>query len=172
MIEVIRSFVEDETFNELYEQLIKSHNPIKADISDEHLQAIGFLVVRFQRLETTIRRFLMCVFGLASRQIDFDMLVNKLSFRNLVTTFKAFMKDNNSSRCDDVVRLLNKALTAGDMRNNIIHSIHFSEKAMKIRLGKKSLMIEKEDIVKIAEVINELDTAIEALKFDYTKPTS
>lgn len=167
------NFITDPEFASLYEQLSATHTPNKANIDEEKLRAIGLVIVKFQRLEFTIRSFISLLSNLANDQQVFNILTVKHSFKNLITTLMALARQKKFHRLEDLTNLINMADRAEDIRNQLIHSVWTSGARVKSNIDRKNGLVSKweyygkDELLKIAEQIDKIDTAIDAIKFDY-----
>ncbi len=166
-------FITNHDFNLLCEQLSATHNPSKPNIDDEKLRAIGLAIVKFQRLEMTVSSFIRLLSNLGHEQNVFTILTVKHSFRNLVTTLKALAIEQEFHRMDDLDKLINMASKAEEIRNQLIHSIWTSRSQIKTNINQRNGLIckfeyyDKDDLIQIVEQIDKIDTAIDAIKWDY-----
>ncbi|WP_309730854.1 hypothetical protein [Chamaesiphon sp. OTE_75_metabat_556] len=164
-------FITNKKFLLLYNQLSATHNPSKPNIDEGILHAIGLVIVKFQRLEFNIRSFI----GLLSNleQQVFTILTVKHSFKNLTTTLIALARQKEFYRLDDLNKLIQMTNKAEEIRNQLIHSVWTSRARVKANidqkkgLGHKWEYYNKEELLQIAEQIDKIDTAIDAIKFDY-----
>jgi hypothetical protein len=167
------NFITDPEFASLYEQLSATHTPNKANIDEEKLRAIGLVIVKFQRLEFTIRSFIGLLSNLANDQQVFNILTVKHSFKNLITTLMALARQKKFHRLEDLTNLINMADRAEDVRNQLIHSVWTSGARVKSNIDRKNGLVSKweyygkDELLQIAEQIDKIDTAIDAIKFDY-----
>jgi hypothetical protein len=164
-------FLNDQSFCELYKQLYATHKPIKAKFTKEHLEAIGLIIVKFQRLEYTIQDSLGWLLDIQNRQRMTRIITAKMSFRNLISTMKALLKEVKFQRPLDLELLLNKALAAEDIRNQMVHSLWTSNHRLKSDLSKDGFINVEDhspdELIAIATTIDQLDTAIDAIIFEY-----
>jgi len=173
MKEETRQFLEDDKFNRLYDALYEMHKPKKANLKRDNLQAIGKIIVSFQRMEMTICQFIGILANFADDQSLVNIFTAKLSFRNLLSVLHALAVAKDFHRLDDLSTLLRKADKAEDIRNQIVHSVWSTGPRFKTNIsGKKGVIHQSEiyedgELEQIAGQIRKIDTAIEALCFDY-----
>ncbi len=166
-------FITDRDFSLLYDKLFATHNPTKANIGEEELMAIGLVVVKFQRLEHTVISFIRLLSNLGCEQQVFDIFIAKHSFKNSITMLISLAIHKEFHRLDDLRKLTNMANKAEDIRNQLLHSVWTSGPRMKIDINQKNGLIHKfesyskGELLQIAEQVNKVDTAIDAIKFDY-----
>lgn len=169
MNEDTRKFVEDPEFDALYRELSSAHRPIKPDIDQERLSALGLMIVRFQRLEHSIRSFIRILSYLPDQKL-LDILTVKYSFKNLLSVLSSLAKHRNFAYKTELDKLLKSCSRAEEVRNQLLHSIWTSGPRLKVDLSKHGLQYKFElysidDLKRIAAKIDHLDTAIEALMF-------
>jgi hypothetical protein len=166
-------FITNHDFALLYEQLSATHNPSKPNIDEGKLRAIGLVIVKFQRLEMTVSSFICLLSNLGHEQNMFTILTVKHSFKNLIITLKALAIEKKFHRLEDLEKLINMANKAEEIRNQLIHSIWTSGSRIKINTNQKNGLVHqyenysKEDLIEIVKQIDKIDTAIDAIKWDY-----
>ncbi|MBE3128855.1 MAG: hypothetical protein IMZ60_04165 [Actinobacteria bacterium] len=166
-------FINDEKFYELYKQLSATHKPDKVKIEKECLEAIGLVIVKFQRLESTMQDLVGWFLDIQDRQRMMKIITLRMSFKNLVSTARALSSEVNFHRNSDLELLLNKALDAEEIRNQIIHSLWTSGPRIKADLKNKVGLIFKfedyssDELMEIAITIDQLDTAFNSITFEY-----
>jgi hypothetical protein len=167
------NFITDSEFTLLYEQLFATHKPRKANIDEKKLQAIGLVIVKFQRMENTIRSFIGLLADLGHEQSVVDILSVKHSFKNLVVTLMALAIHKGFHRLDDLKKLIDMASKAEEIRNQLIHSVWTSGPRLKTDIDRKKGLVHKfenyteDELLQIAEQIDKIDTSIDAINFDY-----
>ncbi|WP_129125137.1 hypothetical protein [Geomonas oryzae] len=167
-----RKFLEDERFESLFESLYATHKPVGTDIPAQTFQAIGKIIVTFQRLEMIIRDFIAILANMADDQNLVNILTVKSSFSNLLATLSALATEKGFHRVDDLNCVLKKADKAEDIRNQITHSVWSSGPRFKTCIGRKGLvhqseMYEEGELERISIQIRKIGTSMEALYFDY-----
>jgi hypothetical protein len=173
MNEDTKRFLRDTKFDDLHEALSATHKPVKAAHKPATLQGIGRIVVTFQRLEKTVIRFIGILANIGDQQTVLSIFAAKVSFGSLMAILSALAIERKIYRNDDLDFLLVKAAKAEGIRNQIIHSLWSSGPRLKASLHRrKGLALTAEryedgELEKIAEQISKLDTAIDALCFDY-----
>jgi hypothetical protein len=166
-------FITDRDFALLYDQLFATHNPTKANIGEEELRAIGLVVVKFQRLESTVVSFIGLLLGHEQKVVN--ILTVKHSFKNLITILMALAMQKEFHRLDDLRKLTNMANKAEEIRNQLIHSVWTTGPRIKTDINQRKGLIHKYEyyskgeLLQIAEQVDKVDTAIDAIKFDYVE---
>lgn len=166
-------FITDREFNELFVELHKTHKPIKAKFEKEYLEAIGLLIAKFQRLESTIKSFVGMILNISNEQQLVSALLTKHSFGNLIIVLECVAIEKKFHRHADLMLLLKKALKAEEIRNQIVHSVWTSGGRFKTTLksgtGVKTVYeaYTSSELLNIADTVDKIDTAISALEFDY-----
>src|SRR2546427_3606218 len=94
------------------------------ELSDEQLKAIGRITVDFAHLENSVR---LCINYLSGLELDDNVLImlNPLSFRNLVTVFSNLAERNfaeNSTKLAQLRRLARNLGNVEDKRDIVTHS--------------------------------------------------
>lgn len=164
-------FLEDREFNALLDELRKHHRPIKAEIASERLEGIGLIVVKFQRLEMTLQQSIVTFAGLAGRHPVGGAMTVSMSFGRLLDTLAAVSEAVAFPRKDELRFLIKKAGQAERVRNQVVHSVWTREHRLKKRAVRtKGVIFSSEsydpgDLRRIADQIDGVDTAIEALMF-------
>ncbi len=80
---------------------------------------------------------------------------------------------NGFHRVDDLIKLTNMANKAEDIRNQLIHSVWTSGPRIKTGINQKKGLVHKYEyygkgeLLQVAEQIDKIDTAIDAIKWDY-----
>jgi len=166
-----RHFLDDNEFESLFAALHKTHKPT---LKPENLQAIGKIIVSFQRLEMTARSFVGFLADIMGTSIRLnDIFTTKVSFSNLLTILSTLAKEKKYRRLDDLARIVKKASKAEEIRNEIVHSIWSAGPRMKTKITRTSGLTfnveryEEGELEKIADQIGKIDTAVSALLADY-----
>jgi hypothetical protein len=169
-----RHFLDDNEFESLFAALHKTHKPHKPTLKPENLQAIGKIIVSFQRLEMTARSFVGFLADIMGTSIRLnDIFTTKVSFSNLLTILSTLAKEKKYRRLDDLARIVKKASKAEEIRNEIVHSIWSAGPRMKTKITRTSGLTfnveryEEGELEKIADQIGKIDTAVSALLADY-----
>jgi hypothetical protein len=168
-------FINDQKFYELFKQLSATYKPDKAIMEKERLEAIGLVIVKFQTMESTIQNFIGWFLDIQDRQRMAKIITLKISFRNLVSTVRALSYEVNYHRNSELELLLNKALDAEEIRNQIVHSIWTSGPRMKADLKDRDGLVYKfedyssEELMAIATTIDQLDTAFRSIIHEYVE---
>ncbi|MDP8208593.1 MAG: hypothetical protein P9L92_18160 [Candidatus Electryonea clarkiae] len=168
-----QQFIQDDEFKVLYENLHKKFNPIKPNINPENLQAIGLIIIKFQRLEMNILTFVRILANLGDDQKLADILTAKASFGSLLVILSSLAIEREFRQMKELKLLINKSGQAEKIRNQIVHSVWSSEPRLKknisIQKGIKyqSETYEKGELRLVAETVDNLDTAMAALCHDY-----
>lgn len=169
-------FVESDFLKTKYKELKKTHCPIKAEIRDDILIGIGLLIVKFQRLEFTIKNFIVFLLEKLHEREMIEMLIGRVPYKELVGIMIAVSAKTTWSYHEDVLQLSKLANEAAKIRNDVVHSIWFHDGRMKKKLNKKTGEVKAKfekysdkDIKNIAGAIDELDTCIDALAFRYVE---
>lgn len=168
-----KNFIIDIEFESLYQQLSKKHNQIKPKLAKEKLEAIGYLIIRFQRLEHSVKDFIGLLANISNDRPLINALLSKHSFKNLVIVLQSIAIQKDFHRIKDLNLLINKALKAEEIRNQLIHSVWTSGGRFKTTLnsgkGVKTANEQylNEELNQIAEIIDKIDTSMGAIMFDY-----
>jgi hypothetical protein len=169
-----RHFLDDDEFERLFTALHKTHKPQRPALKPKNLQAIGKIIVSFQRLEMTTRSFVGFLADIMGTSIRLnDIFTTKISFNNLLTILLTLAREKKYNRLDDLKHIIKKASTAEEIRNEIVHSIWSSGPRFKTQITRQrglTLNVERyeeQELEKIADQISKIDTAVSALCADY-----
>lgn len=169
-----RQFIESEEFEKLYTDLHARHKPIKAQLRPDTLQDIGLLIVKFQRLEMTIRHLIAVLSEKLPEKDLLDILLHRTSFNGLINIMVSLSAKSRWKHHETLVELSKMANKAEEIRNQVVHSIWHSGGRMKTSLDKKGggVALKQEEYEQgelgiIAAAIDKVDTAIDALSHRY-----
>lgn len=167
------NFLGNDKFESLFEKLHANHKPMKAPHSDERLKAIGLVIVKFQRLESTLKSFIHLLSNI-SNQETFHIIISKTGFRDLIDILDTFIKKItlNESLQTEWKTLRNYCHDANFIRNQIVHSLWTS--GARIKKTTSKLIVEvygDETLPKIGTQIDKIDTAISAFMWQLIIPT-
>ena len=178
MNEETKQFIENKNFDKLFRELSKSHKPVKAEIDNKKLEALGLIIIKFQRLENTIRWFIGVLANICNDQPLVNILTVKNSFNNLLLVLSAISTHKNFHREEELELLINQCYKAEEIRNQLIHSVWTSGLRLKTGLKKKNGVQHKsenysaEELFSIADKIDKLDTSIDAIQFGFIQNCS
>jgi hypothetical protein len=167
-----QNFVDDNKFDDLYQNLCTGRD-IKAQVDPEILKAIGLIIVKFQRLEHSVREMIGILANIADDRNLLLIFTAKASFGNLLIILKSLMIEKGFHRKEDLLFLIQKAGEAEQIRNQIVHSLWTSKPRLKIDINAKKGLQHKwerytpEQINSIAEQIDRIDSAIGRLMHNY-----
>lgn len=173
MNEETLKFINDDNFDNLFDDLSKITKPIKPEIHAKNLQAIGLVIVKFQRLESNIRSFIGFLANIGGGGHLVDIFTVKSSFGNLVTILSSLAIENDFHRKDDLALLLKKAGKAEQIRNQLVHSVWTSGPRIKTTINSKKGVVhssehyEENELMDIASLIDKIDTAIFCMSHDW-----
>lgn len=172
MNEDTKQFVENDKFDQLYQELSTNHSQIKPKWQTQILREIGRIIVQFQRTEMTIHSFTGIFLDISNKQDLLNIVVNKLSFSNSVWVLVNVAAAKNFYRLDDLKLVASAAYKAEVVRNQIVHSVWASDSRTKKTGGKHGVQhnfeqYNADDLTRIADQINRVDDAFSALQFDY-----
>jgi len=167
-----KQFVENSEFETLFKELSEKHKPIKAKVSGKKLEALGLVIIKFQRLESTIRMFIRTLANTGDQQLMM-ILTAKNSFKHLLLVLSAVASYKEFHRKDDLDFLINQCYKAEEIRNQLIHSVWTAGPRLKANLKKKQGLQHKsetyseEELNKIADKIDKIDTVMSAIEYHF-----
>lgn len=159
--------ITDERFRQLFEKLYEKHKPVKAQLEPARLEQIGLVIVKFQRLESTLLKFIKLLADIDAAEAV--IVTIKSSFKNLLDIVAALATHKGIADAEDVKFLVTKAAAAEDVRNQLIHSVWSKGPRFKTNLNRSKGLVTTvedytvEDLRMIAEWIDQLDTSFDAL---------
>jgi hypothetical protein len=169
-----KQFIESEILSKLYDNLHVEHRPIKAKYRTDILEGIGLVIAKFQRLENTIMNFVMVLLEKLQEQDLIDILLHKVAYKDLVAIMVSVSSKTKWHHHGKLIELSKLAIKSEEVRNQIVHSQWFAKGRMKKSLNKKdgkvNLKFEEYDVNelrKIAETIDRIDTSLDALAFKF-----
>jgi hypothetical protein len=109
----------DKDFDKLYEASLKLSRRIGGQMSDEHLAAIGQIVVSFQSLEFELAAGIGSILGV-NQKVQ-DVLTSELSYKKLVSVF-GVMYRLHVGESSEINLLTRKLFAVEEVRNQLIHS--------------------------------------------------
>jgi len=167
-----KQFLENKEVLDLLEKLAATHKPIKAELKPKRLEALGLTLVKFQRLEFTVRRLIGAISGFSGNPRILDIVTVKNSFSSLLAVLRALSIEVEFSQHDDLNLLIAHCYRVEQVRNQLIHSVWTSGPRMKTDIKSKMGLKHKfedysvDDLNQIASQIDLLDTAMEAIMFN------
>ncbi len=173
MNEETKQIVEDEDFEILFQRILAGHNPVRPTLSSNRLQLLGLILVRFQRLENTIRNALIYVTGLNANSWEAHVFTGKVSFTNLCLMLSIASSERNIPELKAMQSAINKANKLEEVRNQIFHSVWSSGPRFKWNLNmKRGILMQTEnysdaDLNKIVECVEKVDTIVDGILFKY-----
>jgi len=92
-------------------------------LPDEHLKAIGPIVVSFASLESAVEIAIWALMGIDSTKGA--IVTSELSFKNLLALFSSLYlnKTNSTDQIGEMKELIKRSTQIEDRRNAIIHSV-------------------------------------------------
>jgi len=169
MDEVTRQFIENAELRDLHARLSATHRPVKADVPEEHLRALGLLTVRFQRLELNLRQLCAALYGLTA--VGQRRVLGELPFGRLIKCTRAAAADLPDHLGADVVLLCKLAGLAEQARNRLVHSVWTSGPRMKLAKGEfRFEQFEPGELLSVVGAIDWLDTCADALCWEVMSP--
>jgi hypothetical protein len=163
--------ITDNRFQALFQTLNARHNPITARLEPARLECIGLIIVKFQRLESSLLKFIKLLADIEAAEAQ--ILTVKHSFKNVLSTLAALAFHKQIADLEDVQFLVKKAEDAEDIRNQLVHSLWSSGPRFKTDLHKKKGLVTKvedytvADLGAIATWVDQLDTSFDALAYRY-----
>lgn len=123
-------------------------------------------------MEATIKQFICILLNIADNQNIGHIITANLTYRNLLWTLLNLAVEKNFHRIDDLENIVNKALKAEEIRNQIVHSQWTSGPRVKITVTKQGATHRWEnydigELTRLADQIDRVDTAFSALEFAY-----
>lgn len=170
-----QNFIENAKIDELFTNLNQKHKPIKPKISKEKLKGIGLIIVKFQRLEHTIKCFVVMLSNSCNDQTLANIMTVRDSFSNLLLKLSALSEHRNFHKKEDLDFLIIQCYRAEEIRNQINHSIWTVGPRFKTILKKnkgvryQSENYTPEELLAIADKIDKIDTSISALDFEFVQ---
>lgn len=165
-----KNFLNNKEFKKLSQRLGKEHNQIKPNLSNAQLQFIALVIVRFQRIELSIRDFityLLSLHGVNNKIVK--ILTVGTSFKELIKNLEDLAVISNLKNLEDLKQLLKMATQAEQIRNQIVHS--YWTNGPRIKMSKKNpikyefKLYTEEERKEIPEQMYRIYNGIEALKF-------
>ena len=84
MNEETRQFLEDTTFDDLYEELYQTHKPQKPKWKYDNLKEIGRIIVQFQRVEMTVQHFICMMLNVADNRNMGNILTENFDIQKYI----------------------------------------------------------------------------------------